>query len=106
MAPRASNFVGSAANFTIQYNLSVLSIALKIMTSHRDALIAKDDAVTRPDFAEPAWVSEVLLGAVFAGTIVGMTSLGVVGDAFGRRAGLLASLAIVVAAALAAAFAA
>ena len=105
MAPRKSNFVGSAANFTIQYNLSVLSLAIKFMTSHRDALIAADDHATQPDFAEPAWVSEVLLGAVFAGTIVGMTALGVVGDAFGRRAGLLASLAIVLAASLAAALA-
>lgn len=102
---RKSNFIGAAANFAIQYNLSVLSLALKFMTSRGDALIAADDHVTRPDFPEPAWVGEVLLGAVFAGTIVGMTSLGVVGDAFGRRTGLLASLAIVIAASLAAAFA-
>ena len=33
-----------------------------VRSAPRDALIAADDHATQPDFAEPAWVSEVLLG--------------------------------------------
>jgi PHS family inorganic phosphate transporter-like MFS transporter len=97
-----SNFIGQMANFSIQYSLSVLSVALTFMGSHSDTLIADDDHVTQPDFPEPKWTSTILRGMVFAGTIVGMTSLGVVGDVFGRRAGMLASLTLVIAGSLAA----
>ena len=99
--PRRSNLVGQSANFAIQYNLSVLSVAVRFMTSHGDALVADDDHVTQPDLPEPAWVGEILLGMVFAGTIVGMTALGVLGDVRGRRTGMLVSLALVMAGALA-----
>jgi len=59
--------------------------------------------VTSADFPEPGWVSEILLGMVFAGTIVGMTGLGMLGDAYGRRVGMLASLSLVIAGSLASA---
>ena len=82
-----SNFIGMASNFTVQYNLSVLSIAIKFMTSRNDALIAEDDTTTAPDFPEPEWAAKVLLSMVFAGTIIGMVGMGYVGDVFGRLSG-------------------
>jgi PHS family inorganic phosphate transporter-like MFS transporter len=92
---RTSNLVGQITNFSIQYNLSVLSLAIKFMTSARDTLIAEDDSKTNPDFPEPVWASETLLSMVFTGTIIGMSLLGYVGDAYGRRIGLLASVTLV-----------
>ena len=94
-----SNFVGAAGNFSIQYNLSVLSIALAFAGSHATST-AKGLA---PDLPQPAWAKLSLLGMVFVGTIVGMVALGFVGDVLGRRAGMLTSLGLVVGGALASA---
>jgi len=101
---RASNVVGQVTNFAIQYNLSVLSLAIKFMTSAHDTIIAEDDSTTNPDFPEPAWASETLLSMVFTGTIIGMSLLGYVGDAYGRRIGLLASVTLVLIGSLGSAF--
>lgn len=95
MGKTNSNVIGQITNFSIQYNLSVLSIAIKFMTSASDKLIAEDDTKTNPDFPEPAWASETLLSMVFTGTIIGMSLLGYVGDAYGRRIGLLSSVTLV-----------
>ena len=99
-SPRTlSSFVGAAGNLSIQYNLSVLSIALAFAGSHATST-AKGLA---PDLPQPAWAKYSLLGMVFVGTILGMVLLGIVGDVFGRRAGMLASLSLVVGGALASA---
>jgi len=94
-----AGFVGECGNFSVQYNLSCLGIALAFAGSHATST-AKGLA---PDLPQPAWAKYTLLGAVFAGTIVGMVALGYVGDVFGRRAGMLASLSLVVAGTLASA---
>ena len=94
-----ASFVGACGNFSIQYNLSVLGLALAFASSHATST-AKG---LSPDLPQPAWAKYSLLGMVFVGTMLGMVLLGYVGDAFGRRAGMLASLGLVVAGALASA---
>ena len=49
------------------------------------------------------WAKNTLLGAVFAGAMVGMVVMGSVGDVLGRRAGMLLTLSFVVVGALASA---
>ena len=94
-----ADFVGSAGNFSIQYNLSVLGIALAFAGSHATST-AKGLA---PDLPQPTWAKYSLLGMVFIGTMLGMVLLGYVGDVLGRRTGMLTSLGLVVGGALASA---
>ena len=48
----------------------------------------------------PSWVKYTLLGAVFAGALVGMTCMGYLGDVLGRRRAMLMTLSLVVVGAL------
>jgi PHS family inorganic phosphate transporter-like MFS transporter len=59
--------------------------------------------VGTPDFPEPDWAKQVLLGITFAACAGGMLAFGVLGDVAGRRVGLLASLWAVLVGALASA---
>lgn len=99
---KKSNFVGAMGNFSIQYNFSCLSIAVAIMTSHQDVVVQSGDALA-PDYPEPGWTKFTLLGLVFAGSVVGMICMGYIGDLLGRRAGMAATLSLVVLGALASA---
>ena len=94
-----AGFVGAAGNLSIQYNLSVLGLALAFAGSHATST-AKG---LSPDLPQPVWAKYSLLGIVFVGTMLGMVLLGFVGDVLGRRTGMLASLGLVVGGALASA---
>ena len=83
-----SLFVPSAGNFAIQWNFAVLSIVVAIMTARSGG------------YTEPHWAKYTLLGTVFAGAMVGMISMGALGDALGRRLGMATTLSLVVAGAL------
>lgn len=44
-------------------------------------------------YTEPHWAKMTLLGTVFAGAVIGMVSMGVVGDLIGRKYAMLLTLA-------------
>lgn len=98
---KKSNFVGAMGNFSVQYNMTVLSVALAFMKSHSDEVVESDDLA---DYPEPVWASKTLLAMVFVGAILGMFSMGYVGDVLGRRTGMLVTLSFVVVGALSSAF--
>ena len=85
----AASLVPAAGNLAIQYNFSSLSLAVAILTA---SPASGGGGVAEPDFAK-----FTLLGTVFAGAMAGMVGLGAVGDALGRRTGMVATLALVVA---------
>lgn len=88
----------------MQYNFGCLSIALAVMTADNGLVIPKDNtAGLVSDFPEPAWAHFALLGLVFVGAMIGMIGMGWVGDVLGRRAGMVLTLSLVVAGALASA---
>ena len=72
------------------------------MTSHWDKTVTDDNGLTA-DYPEPVWAHNALMGTVFAGAIVGMITMGYVGDRIGRRRGMIATQALVVVGALASA---
>lgn len=96
---RRAFFISAVGNLSVQYNLSCLGIAVAFMTSHRDSVVTHEVEVTA-DFPEPHWATTALFGTVFAGAMLGMIAMGWVGDQLGRRAGMIATLAFVVAGAL------
>ena len=77
--------VGAVGNLSVQYNLQAASIAL---------------AIIKTSMPPPSWVKYSLLGAVFAGALVGMTCMGYLGDIVGRRRAMLGTLSLVVLGAL------
>lgn len=98
----SAKFIGAVSNLAIQYNFSSLSIAVVIMTSCRDTMVTKRNGLA-PDFPEPPWAENALLGSVFAGAAVGMVGVGLIGDRIGRRRGMIFTQALVVGGAIAAA---
>ncbi|CAE7566787.1 PHT1-7 [Symbiodinium pilosum] len=82
---RCPKFVPACSNFSIQYNYSSASIAAAIMLSHNDMI---GDGI-RPDFPQQPWVAHGLLGAVFIGSVVGMLTMGYLGDVLGIRPALI-----------------
>lgn len=94
MSPSRAHLAASAASFTVQYSFNSLSVAVLLLTSSRGNS-------GPPDFPEPTWAKQALLGVTFAFCAVGMVGLGVLGDLAGRRIGLLTSLWTVLAGALA-----
>ena len=83
-----AGFIGAVSNMSVQYNMQAASVAIAFMKSA---------------YPEPGWVKLTLLGAVFAGALVGMTVMGYLGDLIGRRRAMLLTLALVVGGALASA---
>lgn len=73
--------VGAVANASVQYQIQSASIAMAFIKS---------------SLPPPAWVKYSLLGAVFAGALVGMTVMGYLGDVLGRRRAMLVTLSLVV----------
>ena len=96
MAPSRAQLAASCASFTVQYNFQSLSVAVLFLTSAQGGAGA-------PDYPQPAWAKQALLGITFAACAAGMVGLGALGDLAGRRAGLLTSLWAVLAGALASA---
>mmetsp|Transcript_34047 Transcript_34047/g.60594 ORF Transcript_34047/g.60594 Transcript_34047/m.60594 type:complete len:484 (+) Transcript_34047:92-1543(+) len=78
-------FIPACSNFSIQYNYASASIAAAIMLSHNDR--TGFDVV--PDYPQPRWVKSVLLGVVFIGSVVGMLTMGYLGDLLGIQRGLV-----------------
>lgn len=74
-----AGFVPGCSNFSIQYNYACASIATAVMLSQRD--VAGDDVV--PDFPEPQWAKDLMLGVVFVGSVFGMLTMGYLGDLLG-----------------------
>lgn len=91
-----SNFLAAMGNFNIQFNFGCLGIAIAIMTSAQDVPTDDDSSGLTPDFPEPVWAKYTILGLVFAGAVFGMLVMGYVGDAIGRRAGMITTLSFVV----------
>ena len=101
---KKSTLVGKIGNFSVQYNLSVASIAVKLMTSYDDTDIndISDSDMTPEylnktnDFDEESWAKYTLLGAVFLGAVIGMLGMGYLGDLLGRKMAMMCTLSFVV----------
>lgn len=91
---RFKAFGPALGNFSIQYNLSCAGIAVAIMRSCSDNV--SSDCKGGGDFPEPTWAKYVLMGTVFAGAVVGMLTMGYLGDALGRRKALALTLSLTV----------
>jgi MFS transporter, PHS family, inorganic phosphate transporter len=87
---KKSNFIGAMGNFSVQYNMQCLSAALAIMKTHADSSSGP------ADYPEPAWAVKSLLAMVFTGSVVGMFTMGYIGDLLGRRIGMILTLSFVV----------
>lgn len=99
---RASSKRGSKSAHSERYNLSAASVAIpylipcqdvhnngtNVCQSHSTQVAPNGEPY--PD--EPGWASDVILGMVFAGAIVGMCGMGYLGDAIGRRRAMIATL--------------
>lgn len=77
-----SIFIPAIANFSAQYNLQAIAIALVLM----DPLYPNSDP-------GDAWVKSVADSVVFAGAILGQLCLGAAGDIIGRDNAMLLTLA-------------
>ena len=91
--------VAGLGNFSIQYNYACAGIAAAIMLSHRD----ETGADITPDYPEPHWAKDFLLSIVFVGSVLGMLTMGYLGDLLGNRAALALTNSIAAAGALASA---
>ncbi|CAD7947329.1 unnamed protein product [Amoebophrya sp. A120] len=97
--PPEPKWVAKMSNFAIQYNLTCASAALAVI---RDANANINPSETPPPGAipaEPAWASQFLLAAVFAGTLVGMLTMGYLGDKLGIQTAMILTQGITVLAA-------
>eukprot|EP01059_Diplonema_ambulator_P006895 TRINITY_DN1646_c0_g1_i2.p1 TRINITY_DN1646_c0_g1~~TRINITY_DN1646_c0_g1_i2.p1 ORF type:complete len:510 (+),score=152.56 TRINITY_DN1646_c0_g1_i2:77-1531(+) len=94
-----STLVGKIGNFSVQYNLGAASIAVVYLTSSDDSVLGSS-ASGSGDYPEPYWAKMTLLGAVFAGAVIGMLTMGYLGDLLGRRKAMLITLSFVVLGAL------
>jgi len=99
---KKSNFIGAMGNFSVQYNMQCLSIALAFMKSHSDTVLPSKPTPETPaaDYPEPDWAVKSLLAMVFTGSVVGMFTMGYIGDLLGRRIGMILTLSFVVLGAL------
>jgi len=84
----ASNFVPSMGNFSIQYNFTSASFAVKFMTDTQ--------YLGRPLYEEPGWADKVTLSAVFVGAMIGMLTMGRLGDVIGRGRAMRCTLALAI----------
>eukprot|EP01064_Diplonema_japonicum_P008570 TRINITY_DN16026_c0_g1_i1.p1 TRINITY_DN16026_c0_g1~~TRINITY_DN16026_c0_g1_i1.p1 ORF type:complete len:500 (+),score=98.48 TRINITY_DN16026_c0_g1_i1:38-1501(+) len=100
---KKSTLVGKIGNFSVQYNLGAASIAVVYLTSSDDSVIGSSESGSG-DYPEPQWAKLTLLGAVFAGAVIGMLIMGYLGDLIGRRRAMQTTLSFVVFGALGAAF--
>eukprot|EP01059_Diplonema_ambulator_P006894 TRINITY_DN1646_c0_g1_i1.p1 TRINITY_DN1646_c0_g1~~TRINITY_DN1646_c0_g1_i1.p1 ORF type:complete len:485 (+),score=149.01 TRINITY_DN1646_c0_g1_i1:75-1529(+) len=91
--------IGKVSNYSVQYNLVAASIAVVYLTSDDDTVLSSSDADSG-DYPEPNWAKMTLLGAVFAGAVIGMLTMGYLGDLLGRRKAMLITLSFVVLGAL------
>jgi len=91
--------VPAVSNFSIQYNYVCASIATAIMLSNRD----QTGEGIRPDYPEPQWAKTVLLSVVFIGSVVGMLTMGYLGDLIGIQRALVFTNLLTVLGALASA---
>eukprot|EP00039_Didymoeca_costata_P029536 m.25069 g.25069 ORF g.25069 m.25069 type:complete len:470 (-) comp7672_c0_seq2:27-1436(-) len=97
---KKSNFAASCSNFSVQYNLSALSIAVTMMTSvyadsHGQHVHPED-----PSYKEPKWADYTILSIVFVGMISGMSVMGYLGDFLGRQRATILTLSFTVGGAL------
>ena len=76
-APNYSTYISALSNFAIQYNMSVMGIALILM----DNSAATD---LPPAFPRTSSQESLLKSSVFAGAVVGQAVMGYAGDAIGR----------------------
>ena len=105
-----SSLVGKIGNLSVQYNLGAASIAVVVMNSLDDTILGSSSSgsgsagsvisgsgsSSSGDFPEPSWAQYTLLGTVFFGAVVGMLSMGYLGDVLGRRKAMLITLGLVV----------
>jgi len=96
--PGCSGCVAAVSNFSIQYNYACASIATQVMLSHND-----HTGTVVADFREPHWAKETLLSIVFIGSVVGMLTMGYLGDLLGIRRALLLTNSLTVLGAVASA---
>lgn len=91
----------AVSNFTIAFNFASASMASLVMKSHNDQIVgvSKEEY----DYPEPHWVHTTMKSAVFVGSIIGMLSMGYLGDAIGIRKALIVTNCLVVFGALASA---
>ncbi|CAD7975181.1 unnamed protein product [Amoebophrya sp. A25] len=73
---RSKGWVASVTNFSIQYNLTCASTAIALIKE------PKKGGLFPP---EPVWAEKILLASVFGGTLVGMLTMGTLGDRIGCK---------------------
>mmetsp|Transcript_14633 Transcript_14633/g.27045 ORF Transcript_14633/g.27045 Transcript_14633/m.27045 type:complete len:475 (+) Transcript_14633:96-1520(+) len=76
--PNYSSYISAISNLSIQYNLSVIGIALLIMDPEGD-----DDA-NPPLYPKTESQDSLLKSSVFAGAVLGQAVMGGLGDVIGR----------------------
>jgi len=81
------NMTGTAglSNFAIQYNYVCASVSTAMML-FKDGSIGGADEVAYP---QPEWAKVWMLSLIFSGSVVGMSTMGIVGDLVGTRRALI-----------------
>jgi MFS family permease len=85
-----SAVIAGFANFAIQYNFQVMAIVLLTMSA---SVCTTDDDGCEKDVQE-LWVQTSVMGAVFLGCIVGMLTMGYIGDRVGRNNTMVLTMVI------------
>ena len=77
--PNYTSLISALSNLSIQYNLSVIGIALLLMDPMED-----DDSAPAPIFPRSQTQDSLLKSSVFAGAVAGQAIMGGLGDIIGR----------------------
>lgn len=91
IAKLVSTIMTSVSNFSVQFNIQALSVALVIMSSSV-CTTDKDDCKKGE---QDGWVLSTAEAMVFVGAITGQLSMGYLGDALGRSPALKITLSCV-----------
>jgi MFS transporter, PHS family, inorganic phosphate transporter len=95
-----SNYITSISNFSVQYNIQAMALALIIMS--KSVCTSNDDNCRSGD--QDGWVVSTSQVAIFIGAISGQLSMGYLGDIIGRSAALKITLMFVLVGAIGSAF--
>eukprot|EP00397_Hematodinium_sp_SG-2012_P034896 GEMP01037474.1.p1 GENE.GEMP01037474.1~~GEMP01037474.1.p1 ORF type:complete len:504 (+),score=109.81 GEMP01037474.1:206-1717(+) len=98
---KVHRYANAVGNFSVQYNLSCLAIALVLGSTSESGNVSLPSPVFPK---EPEWADRALFGMAFAGCICGMLCMGILGDILGRQRGLIITSGCIAVAALASAW--
>lgn len=89
---RGSNFIPAVGNFSVQYNFTSASAAASFLNDPQ--------YLGFPLYREPAWSRDFTSAAVFLGAMLGMLTMGRLGDTMGRLRAMQITLLLTVLGAL------